>query len=99
MNQTFDMPIISARGIKHHCYPSERLSSSSRDLVMFMRVGNMGRIWITSDLQPLVPVQISLQLLPLQLLEVAVVQEKIIRMILTLPLFSGACSGNGSQQL
>ncbi len=39
-----------------------------------MRVGEIGRILITSHLQPpLVPAQISLQLLPLQLLEVIVV--------------------------
>ncbi len=49
------MPIIFAEGIK-------RLGTPLRDLVTFMRVGEMGRIWITSDLQPLVPVQIARQL-------------------------------------
>ncbi len=43
----------------------------------------MGRGGTTSDLQPFSPAQISLQLLPLQLLEVSGIQRKIIRMILT----------------
>ncbi len=60
------MPIISVRGIKRPCYLSERL-------VNFMRVGEIGRVLITSNLQPLVPAQISLQLLPLHLLEVIMV--------------------------
>ncbi len=52
------MHITFARGIN---------VPATRDLVTFMMVGEMGRIWITTDLQPLVPVQISLQLLPFQL--------------------------------
>ncbi len=59
------MPIIFARGIKRPCYPL-------RDLVTFMRVGEMGSIWITSNLQPHVPHKIF----PLQLLEVIVVRRE-----------------------
>jgi hypothetical protein len=63
------MPIIFARGIKCPFYPL-------RDLVTFMRVGEMGTIWITSNLQPHVPVQVAHKIFSLQLLEVIVVRRE-----------------------
>ncbi len=63
------MPIISARGIKRPCYLSERL------FCFYEGRGNR-KDWTTIDLQPFVPAQISLQLLPLQFFEVVVVRRE-----------------------
>jgi hypothetical protein len=63
------MPVISVRGIGRPCYLSERLC--------YFYEGRGDRKDLNNKhLQPLVPAQISLQLLPLQLLEVVVVQRE-----------------------
>jgi hypothetical protein len=74
------MPIISSRGINT---PATYL----RNFVTFLRVGEIRREWdnnrFTALVSKRVPAQMSLQLLPLQLLEVIRIQRKIIWMILT----------------
>jgi hypothetical protein len=70
------MPIISVRGIKRPCCLSQKLN-------YFYEGGGDWKGLNNKRFTAFVPAQISLQLMPLQLLESLWFEEKIIMMILT----------------
>jgi len=67
----------------YFCQRNKRPCCLSEKLRYFYEGGGDRKGWDNKRFTALVPAQISLQLLPLQLLEVSGIQRKIIRMILT----------------